>query len=100
MISRNFCQAHLQEVGLKQIPGDRDCFLIYFSSMTTFYDILQGKFHDKFQDIQTPPSNSLKLTKFETYNIKANPPLFFPPTKYAMVRQHDPFSLHTMLEGP
>jgi hypothetical protein len=24
----------------------------------------------------------------------------FPPIKYAMVPQHGPFSLHTMLEGP
>ena len=32
------------------------------------------------------------------YETKS-PPLF-PPTTYAMVPQHGPFSLHTMLEGP
>ena len=47
-----------------------------------------------------PPSNSLKLIEFETYYIKPNPPLFFPPTKYTMVPQHGPFSLHTVLEDP
>jgi len=42
---------------------------------------------------------SLKLIKSETYYTKSNPPHFFPPTKYAMVPQYGPFSLHTMLEG-
>jgi hypothetical protein len=33
--------------------------------------------HGKFQDRQTPPSNSLKLIEFETCYTKSNPPLFF-----------------------
>ena len=32
------------------------------------------------------------------YQTKSSPP--FPPTKYAIVPQHGPFSLYTMLEGP
>jgi hypothetical protein len=64
-----------------------------------FHDGLHGRFHNIFQDNQTPPSNSLKLIEFETYYIDPNPILFLPPTKYAMIPQHDPFSLHTMLEG-
>jgi hypothetical protein len=39
------------------------------------------------------------LIDFETYFTKSNPPLS-PPTKYAIVPRHGPFSLHTMLEGP
>ena len=47
-----------------------------------------------------PSSSSLKLVGFDTYYIEPNRPLFFPPTEYAMVLQHGPFSLHTMFEGP
>jgi hypothetical protein len=56
--------------------------------------------HNIFQGWQAPPIYSPKLRKFETYYIKSNPPSFFLPTKYAMVPQHGPFSLYTMLEGP
>ena len=92
---KNFARpTDLQEVGLTQILGDRD-FILFFQ---------QDRFHDKFQlifeDKQTPPSSSLKLVEFGTYYNIPNPPLFFPPIKYAMVPQHDPFSLHTMLEDP
>ena len=45
-------------------------------------------------------NDSLKLIEFETYYIKPNPPLFFLPTKHAIVSRHGPFSLHTMHEGP
>ena len=31
MVSRNFCQAYLQEVGLTQILGDHDFLNIFFS---------------------------------------------------------------------
>ena len=55
-------------------------------------------FQDRFQDRQTPPSNSLRLIEFETYNyIKPNPSLFL---RQQMVPHHGPFSIHTMLEDP
>ena len=62
--------------------------------------MLQGKFQNRYQDRQTPPSNSLKLIKNwdMLYETKSSP--LFPPTKYAMVPQHGLFSLHTILEGP
>ena len=41
---------------------------------------------------------------YQTLNIlfsnEIGLPLFFPQVKYAMVPQHGPFSLHTILEGP
>ena len=86
MVSRSLRQARLLEVSLTKIPGGHDFFLIFFQ-------------HDIFQDGQTPPSNALKLIEFETFYIEPNPPFFFLPTKHAMVLQHGPFSLHTMLEG-
>ena len=65
-----------------------------------FRDRFYNKFQDRFQDRQTPPSSSLKLVEFEMNYIKPYPPLVFPPTKYDMVPQRSPFSLHTMIEGP
>ena len=66
-VSRNFNQAHLQEVGLTQIRGDHDFFLIIFQH-DIFQDKLQGifqtrfqnKIQDRFQDRQTPPNNPFK----------------------------------------
>ena len=53
-------------------------FLIYiYFQLDIFHDIFQGRFHNRFQDIQTPPRSSLKLVEFETYYIEPNPPLFF-----------------------
>ena len=75
-------------------------FWIYFSNMTYFTTNCMANFKTNSLDRWTPPSISLKLIDFETYHMKPNPPLFFPPTKYATVPQHGPFSLHTMLEGP
>ena len=51
-------------------------FYNIFFQYDKFQNRLQGRFHDRFQDIQTPPSNSTKLIEFETYYIKPNPPLF------------------------
>ena len=64
-----------------QIPGDRDFFILFHFFQPNI-----------FQDRQTSPNDSLKLIEIETYYVK--------PTNYAMVPQHGPFSLHTMLEGP
>ena len=79
MVSRNFCQAYLQEVGLTQISGDHDFFNIF--EHDRFQDKFQGRiynrFYNRFHDRQTPPSSSLKLVDFETYCIKPNPPLLF-----------------------
>jgi hypothetical protein len=41
------------------------------------HDGLHGIFQYRFQDIQTPPSNSLNLIEFDTYYIQPNSPLFF-----------------------
>ena len=76
MVYRNLHQAHLQEVGLTQILEDHDFFFFKFQH-DIFEDILQGIFQNRFQERQTPPSNSLKLIEFETYYIKPNPSLFF-----------------------
>ena len=46
-------------------------FLIFFSNR------FKGIFHNRFEDIQTPSSGSLKLVEFEKYYIKPNPPFFF-----------------------
>ena len=73
MVYWNLHQTHLQEVGLTQISGDHDFFLIYFSQQNIFKD----KLHGRFQDKQTPSNNSLTLIKCETCYIKPNPPLFF-----------------------
>ena len=98
MVSRNYREAKLQEVGMTQIWGDHD-FLIFYEQ-DKFQCIFYNRVQDIVRDRQTPPSSYLKLVEFETYYIQPNPPLFFPPTKYAMVLQHGPFSLPTMLEGP
>ena len=98
MVSWNFRDAHLQEVGPTKISGDHDFFNIFFQRDKN-QDKLQCKFLDRFQGRQTLPSTSLRLIKFETHYNKSNPPLFFPATKHAMVPQHGPFSLHTLLEG-
>ena len=66
--------------------------------MGGFHNKFSNRFQDKYQDWQTLPSGSLKLVDFETYYINQILPSF-PPTIYAMVPQHGPFSLHTMLEG-
>ena len=50
--------------------------------------MFQGRLHSRFHDRQTQPNSSLILVEFETYYIKTNPPLIFPPTKYAMVLSH------------
>lgn len=42
----------------------------------------------------------LKKGRLKTYNERGRAALLFPPTKYAMVPQHGPFSLHTTLENP
>ena len=55
--------------------------------------------HDIFLDWQTPQSSSLKLVEFETYYINQILPAFS-ANKICNGLQHDPFSLHTMLEGP
>ena len=73
MVCRNLHQAYLQEVSLTQISGDHDFLMCFFSQ----HDIFQGRFHNRFQDWQMPPSSSLKLVEFETYYMKPNPPLFF-----------------------
>ena len=78
----------------------RPWFFWYFFQQDRFQDRLQSTFQDAFQDKQTPPSNSLKLIKYETYYIKPHPPLFFHQQNMQSSPQHGSFSLHTMLEGP
>ena len=46
-------------------------FLLFFLARH-----IAGRFHNRFQDKQTTPNNSLKLIDFETYYINPNPPLF------------------------
>jgi hypothetical protein len=71
MVSWNFCQAHLLEVGLTKIPGARPwLFFLRFSQHDRFHNIFQGK----FQERQTPPINSLNLTHIILNQIL---PLFF-----------------------
>ena len=69
-------------------------FLIFFPAT-----IISRQIAWQIQE-QISTSNYLKLIDFETYYIKSNTLLFFLPTKHAMVLQHGPFSLRTMLEGP
>jgi hypothetical protein len=99
MISWNFRHTHLQEVGLTHIPEDHDFFKIFFSSMLNFKTIT-------WQIPEQIPRET-NTTKYFShidrvwdilYQTKPSP--LFPPTKYAMVPQYGPFSLHTMLEGP
>jgi hypothetical protein len=54
-----------------QILRDHDSIQYFFQ-----HDKFHGKFHNRFQDKQTPPSNPLKLIEFEIYYNKPNP-LFF-----------------------
>ena len=57
------------------MPGDHELFNFFQHdrSQGRFQNILQ----DRFQDRQTPPSNSLKSIAFETYYIKLNPLILF-----------------------
>ena len=79
MVSQNFHQAHLQELGLVQILGDQEFFDIFLTKQISrqIAQRFHNRFHDIFHDKQTPPSSSLELVEFETYYIKLNPPLFF-----------------------
>ena len=88
MVSRNFRQAHPQEVGLTQFMGVHAFFNFFFQQ-----DRLQGR----FQYRQTPSSNYLKVIEFETCYIKPNPP-FFSANK--ICNGPTTWSIHTMLEGP
>ena len=93
MVSRNFRHAYLQEVVLTQISG-YNIFLISFSNMTDFRADSRIDSKTEFQDRQI-------LSKWWSLRhiiLKQILPSF-PPTKYATVPQHGPFSLHTMLEG-
>ena len=95
MVSRNFRQSHL----LETVKFQETMIFLNFFQHDKILDTLQGKFQSRVQDKQTPLGNYLKLIEFETYYFKPNPPLFFWPTKYAMVPQHGPLSLHTMLRA-
>ena len=63
-------------VSWKFRPGDHDFFFNIIPTREILGQ-LQGKFHNRFQERQTPPSNSLQLIEFETLYIKPNSPLFF-----------------------
>lgn len=54
MVSQSFREAHPQEVGLTQIPGDHDFFKCFSQHV-----IIQGRIQDRLQDRQTPPSLSM-----------------------------------------
>ena len=58
MVSMNFRQAHLQEVGLAEFR-ETVIFLVFFQQ-DRFQYRLHGRFQDRCQEKQTPPSNSLK----------------------------------------
>jgi hypothetical protein len=66
------------------------------SWMKSLHEVIHGGLWIRFQ---IPPSNSLKLIEFETYSITPTLLTFFSPTKYIMIPQHGPFSLHTTHEG-
>ena len=94
MVSQNLRQAYLQELGLAQMSEDHYFFNIFFQ-------------HEKFRtNLRADFITYSKTDKFSQigrvwdilYQTKSSP--LFPPTKYAMVPQHGPFSLYTMLEGP
>ncbi len=69
-------------------------FLIYFFSMTYYgtYSRIDFKTDKHHREVQIGRVWDI------LYWTKSSP--LFPSTKYAMVPQHGPFSLHTMLEGP
>jgi hypothetical protein len=90
MVCRNLRQAHLLEVGLTQISGDHDFFNVcFFPNMTDFKaDFIIDSMIDKYHQVVI--SNWLSLRHIIINQILP----FFPSTKYTMVLQHGPFSLH------
>ena len=52
-------------------------FFNYFFQQQIFQDKKHNIFHNRFQDRQTPTSDSLELIKFGTYYNKPTPLLFF-----------------------
>ena len=96
MVSWNFCQAHLHEVGLTRIPGGHESFFSTFSSMRDLKTNCRVDFRtEKHHQVILSNWYSLRHIIF-----KPNPPLFFRQQNMQWSLQHGPFSLHTMLEGP
>ena len=85
MVSWNFRHAHLYEVGLTQIMGDRDYFSI-FSNMTYCRAI---PVIDSMIDSSTHKHHQVIFSNWE----RLSQILF-------SFLQHDPFPLHTMFEAP
>ena len=100
-VSRNFCQAYLQEVGLTQILGDRDFFNIFFSRInfkTNFRAISVTHFRI---DSRTDKHHQVVLSNwYSLRHMTLNQilPSFF-GNRVCNGLQHGPLSLHTMCEG-
>jgi hypothetical protein len=92
MVYRNLRQAQLQEVGMTKIRGYHDFFNIFSNRRDFRTDCRVDSRTDKHHQIIL-----LNWSSLRHIILNQSSPLF-PPTKYAMIPQHGPFSLHTMLE--
>ena len=82
-----------------QISGDHA--FLNISQLDNFQGEFHDIFHNRFHDMQTPPSSCLKLVEFETYYIEPNPPLFLRQQHMQWSRNmvHSHFTLCSRVHG-